>query len=296
MISVLIPVYNYNIVALVNELHKQLIAQNIAFEIICLEDGSDPFYIEKNSEIEKLASSSLMVSETNNGRIKTRQLLCDKAQYDWLLFLDADVMPKRDCFISTYINSIHLNNDAIYGGFAYHKEPPNSDYMLRWNYGKSQEEVDAVLRNKTPYKIIISANFLIKKQIFDSINSGINHNGYGFDNYFGALLKGNNAKVFHINNEVYHLGIEKSTVYLNKKEQAAETLLKLVKEKRIKTHDNSLLSLFLSLKRFKLHYLFSFIYRYFNSKMKNNLLGNTPSVTILQLYRISYMCYKDLNS
>lgn len=296
MISVLIPVYNSNIVTLVNELHKQLKAQNIAFEIICLDDGSEVSYLEYNYSIEQLESTTLIVSETNNGRIKARQILCDKARYDWLLFLDADVLPKHSNFISTYLHAIPLHYDAVYGGFAYHKTPPEHDYMLRWTYGKSQEEVDASIRNQTPYKIIISANFLIKKQVFNIINTNLNHIGYGFDNYFGATLKDHNIKVLHINNEVYHLGIEKSEVYLNKKEQAAETLLKLVKEKRILVHDNNLLSLFLSLKRFKLHYLFSGMYSVFSSKMKNNLLGTKPSVTILQLYRISYMCYKTLNS
>ena len=117
--------------------------------------------------------------------------------------------------------------DAVYGGFAYYDEPPEKEFKLRWEYGRRREEVKAQIRNKRPYKSIISANFLIKKTVFKALNEQITGNLYGEDNHFGALLKKHNIKVKHIDNEVYHLGIEPSAKYLEKKEQAAYTLLHL---------------------------------------------------------------------
>lgn len=295
MISVLIPVYNYNIVTLVNKLHEQLIKAGVLFEIICRDDASKKSIVSSNLKINNLSHTRLITSEVNNGRVKTRQLLSADAKYDYLLFLDADVLPKNNNFISNYLNILNNDYDAVFGGFTYYTDAPVPELMLRWKYGKAHEEVDASVRNKKPYKVIISANFLIKKTCFNLIHLKIKDDGYGFDNYFGALLKENNINVFHINNEVYHLGIEKSNTYLRKKELAAETLLKLTKENKNIKHDNNLLALFLNLKRFKLHYLFASFYKSFNSKMKQNLLGKNPNITILQLYRISYMCYKFLN-
>ncbi|TDY14231.1 glycosyltransferase family 2 protein [Meridianimaribacter flavus] len=294
MISVLIPIYNYNIVDLVNRLHSQLTKVNVAFEIICIDDASKESYTKKNLQINNLPYTNLIVSEVNNGRVKTRQLLSSKAKFEWLLFLDADVLPKSDDFISKYLEFLNKEYKAIYGGFAYYKTTPEPQFMLRWKYGKKHEEVDAQIRNRTPYKVIISANFLITKTCFNHIHLKIKDEGYGFDNYFGALLKENNISVYHINNEVYHLGIEKSDTYLTKKELAAETLLKLDQENKNIKHDNNLLALFLNLKRFYLHYIFALFFKLFKKIMRQNLLSNNPSITLLQTYRISYMCYKYL--
>lgn len=294
MISVLIPLYNYNVVALVTHVHTQLQLSDIPFEIICLDDASTSEIVNENDKIFNLEFTRLLKSNKSLGRTNARQYLSEKATYDWLLFLDADVMPKSEAFISNYLKYIDSNYDAIYGGFAYHEQAPDLDYMLRWKYGKTHEQISANERNKRPYKVIISANFIITKSIFKAINSQIEQKGYGFDNFFGALLKMKKINVFHIDNEVYHLGIETSKVYLAKKEKAAETLLSLHNANKIESHQNDLLHLFIKLKRYRLHYVFSLFYKLFKNPLQHHLLSNHPSMKVLQLYRISYMCYKDL--
>ncbi len=295
MISVLIPLYNYNVVALVTHIHTQLQLSQVPFEIICLDDASSEIVVE-NDKISNLDFTKLLKSNKNLGRTKARQYLSEKATYEWLLFLDADVMPKSDAFIRNYLKHIGSDYEAIYGGFTYHEEAPDAEYMLRWTYGKTHEQVSAKSRNKKPYKVIISANFMIKKPVFKAINSQIKQKGYGFDNFFAALLKMKQINVFHIDNEVYHLGIETSKVYLNKKEKAAETLLSLHNAHKIESHQNDLLHLFIKLKRYRLHHVFSTFYKLFKNPLQRNLLSNHPSMKVLQLYRISYMCYKDLNN
>ncbi|MBR9846238.1 MAG: glycosyltransferase family 2 protein [Algicola sp.] len=296
MISVLIPVYNYNVVTLVTTIHTQLQLCNIPFEIICFDDASKSDIVNKNDSISNLDFTSYIKSKDNIGRTNARQFLAEKAKYDWLLFMDADVEPKSELYISRYLELINSDFEAIYGGFAYHETAPDSNYMLRWTYGKTHEQIPAKERNKRPYKVIISANFMIKKTVFIAINSQIEQKGYGFDNFFAALLKMKNIKVFHIDNEVYHLGIETSDVYLRKKEKAAETLLSLYNAKKIGNHQNDLLRVFIKLKRFKLNAVFSKLYIVFKNRLKNNLISNKPSMKLLQFYRISYMCYKDLYS
>lgn len=288
MISVLIPTYNYDVSQLIAAVHSQLVENTIPFEIIILEDGSTT-KINANST---LSNTSIIINNDNIGRVKARQELAAKAKYNWLLFLDADVMPKSKQFIFNYINAIQLDYDAVFGGFAYYKSKPEQSYRLRWEYGKTKEQIPAAIRNKSPYKVIISANYLIKSSVFKEINSKIKDNkGYGFDNYYGALLQDNKVKMFHIDNEVYHLGIEKSEVYLKKKEQAALTLLYFYKTEGFTNHSNDLLKLFSKLKHFKLTWVLSFFFTSLKKSMQKNLLGNAPSVRILQLYRISYMCY-----
>ena len=293
MLSILIPVYNFNIVDLVNTIHKQASLCAIDFEIICLDDYSNESISNTNTAINTLPYTSYIINNENKGRNKTRLLLCEKANYDWLLFLDADVLPRTDQLISTYLKLLDANSDAIYGGFTYYNDPPGQRYKLRWQYGRHREEVKASIRNKKPYKVIISANFIIKKSVFKAINKQIVGNYYGEDNQLGALLKSNAIKVLHIDNEVYHLGIEPSLKYLRKKELAALTLLHLYNTAPNLDHDNDLLSLFETVKRYKINGIIAFFYKILQHKLRKNLLGKNPSIHALQFYRIGFMCYED---
>ncbi|SDS03395.1 Glycosyl transferase family 2 [Formosa sp. Hel1_31_208] len=296
MLSVLIPVYNFDIRLLVNTLHEQLTLNKILFEIICLDDCSKPIFADNNAEIQKLSHTSYKISDTNTGRIATRQALAEYAKYDWLLFLDADVFPKTDDFITNYIPFLTLDYDAVYGGFSYNSDAPAHELLLRWTYGKAKEQVAAEKRNKKPYKVVISANFLIKTSVFKSINGQITQKGYGYDNYFGALLKIQNNKIVHIDNEVYHLGLESSSNYLNKVEQSVQTLLQLEKLGALSDSENSLLQTFRTIKRLKLERIGSWCFKTFGNRFKQNLLGHQPKVWVLQCYKLSYICYQDLNS
>ena len=293
MISVLIPVLNYNLTDLVATLHKMLSKENIEFEIICFEDGSKEENVSKNKEIEKLPYTKLIVSRKNIGRIKARKLLCQKAKFSWLLFLDADINLKGHDFISNYLKYTNANYDAIYGGFAYSREKPKTTQLLRWKYGIKHEEVPAKIRNQKPYKVIISANCLIKKEVFEYLDLNEDQKVYGLDSFIGSKLKEKSVKVLHIDNEVLHLGLEENSVFLNKKEQASDIILKLHKEGVLNNPQNSLLRLFILLKKSRTNSLFSWAYKTFESRMKNNLTGSNPNIPLLQFYRISYMCYKD---
>ncbi|MBT8253538.1 MAG: glycosyltransferase [Flavobacteriaceae bacterium] len=295
MLSVLVPAYNCNVTELIAEVHRQLVLSGAAFEIIVMDDGSEPEYVESNRPIINLSQTQLIISEKNHGRIKTRLLLRDRAKFNWLLYLDADTFPKSEHFIINYLNYISPETQVIFGGIAYEDTPPESVFMLRWRYGRKHEEVKASIRNKTPYKLVISGNFLIKNKILSIFDMEIKSNQYGYDSYFGVLLKKNQVRVVHIDNEVYHRGIEESAVYLKKMEQAAKTLLSLYDQDLMREHQNTLLNLFIFLKKTYLNRILSLFYQVFRNAMNRNLTGHNPSIWILQLYRISYLCHIDLN-
>jgi hypothetical protein len=296
MLSILIPIYNYNISRLVKEIHKQSSKLNIEFEIICFDDNSTIFLNENELTIAALTNCTIIKSTKKLDRIQARQKLSDTTNYNWLLFLDADTIPKSENFIEIYLSKLASGYEAIYGGFAYSEESPNKESILRWKYGKKYEEVDAKKRNLKPYQIIISANFLIEKAVFDKINSKIEINSYGLDNYFASLLKQNKIKVLHINNEAYHFGIENSKIYLNKIKESINALLWAYHNKKMPVHDNKLLSLFISFKNLKLNYLSNWFYNTFSYKIEKNLLSANPNLLLLQVYKLFYICYKDLKN
>lgn len=295
MLSILIPTYNYQVSELITALHKALEAITFNYEILCLEDGSQIYVEENKATCDSYDHVIHMVSEQNKGRIASRKHLAQNAKYNWLLFLDADVAIENPNFIKVYSDYFNEQFEVVYGGCSYAKEQPNASQLLRWTYGRAKEDVKAHTRNKTPYKSIVSANFLIKKDSFQHIISKIKDEGYGYDVFVGALMKKDETKVYHIDNAVVHVGLDENSVYLSKVENAVETNYKLVQEHKINSTDNSLLETFKRIKRLGLVRMVYGIFNLFRGSMRKQLLGNRPNITLLQFYKLGYLCALSLN-
>lgn len=290
MLSILIPTYHYNALPLAQELEKQALKAQITFELICVDDGSFSHLNIENQKINNLTNCKFIEAKKNVGRIACRQFLAQEAKYSWLLFLDADVLPKSDIFLSNYLKTINNNLEAIFGGFAYEKASYSKNKSLRYTFGKQREEVDAITRNQIPYKVIISANFLIKKHIYLELIKNNTNNSYGMDYLLGALLKKNQYKILHINNEVYHYGLDENPEFLKKTHHAMQTLYNLYISNQITSNDISLLKAYKVLKFFYFQHLFGKILGFFNSKIKANLTHENPNLLLFDLYRLGYFC------
>jgi len=287
MISILIPCYNYNAYDLVSKLEKECLTLKIVFEIICIDDASFSPLNELNQKINILTNCKFFESKKNIGRSENRQLLSKKAQYKWLLYIDVDVKPLNDDFIKVYLNEIKKGFEVVFGGFNYKNIESNN---LRYLFGKSREDIPSKIRNKNPYKYIISSNFLVKKVIFDKINKNININGYGMDYFFGALLKENSISINHIDNEVTHYGLDDNSKFLIKTNEALKNLHYLNKNKLITKNDITILKYYRLLDFLGLKRIISKLFNMFSRYIESNLKGSDPSLFVFDLYRLSYLC------
>ena len=289
MISVLIPCYDFNALPLVKRLEKEALTLSIAYEIICIDDGSFSPLNEKNQQINALTNCLFIESKKNIGRIANRKLLSDKAQYNWLLFLDVDTMPKNEKFLETYLS--HINKtDTVFGGFYYNKESFSKDNSLRFTFGKKREQVSSKKRMSNPYKYIISSNYMINKSIFDQIEVPVEINGYGLDYFFGAQLKTNNVHITHIDNEVIHHGLDDNNKFLEKTRSALDNLKYMNNNNYIKKHDISILKAYNFLKILLLEKMFYAMIKTINNKIETNLMSKKPSLVKFDLYRLAYLC------
>lgn len=291
MLSILIPTYNYEVVSLVNSLFRQLNEQDYSYEVICFDNGSNFDIKTINQEINKLKGCRYRYLENNGGRSKIRNLLAQEAKYDWLLFLDADVLPVSNYFVKDYFESI-LNEDlkVAFGGLKY-KEQPSSDRMLRWVYGKSREEIPLFIRGKNPRKYFTSANFLIKKEVFEQFKFDESLVEYGYEDTLLAIeLKKKNIAITQMDNPVYHLGIDKSDVFLNKTKESVKNLLNLYLQNKVDSQDFKILKIFEKIKKYKMLRVFKNGFHQFSNIMKKNLISNKPSLLIYDLYKLGYLC------
>ncbi|MCP4971864.1 MAG: glycosyltransferase [Arcobacter sp.] len=294
MLSILVPTYNYNIYPLAQELEFQALKANIVFEIVCIDDGSFSILNEENQKINTLTNCLFLENKKNIGRSKIRNLLAEKAKYDWLLFLDADVVPKNKDFVSTYINSITQQSEIIYGGILYQEKKPKPEDMLRWVYGKKREALNVVQRNKKKYLRFLTLSFLIKKSVFDTVrfNEAIPNNRHE-DTLFAYDLKKAEKHLTHIDNPVYHLGLDTSKEFLEKSLLSIDSLLLLIKKGLISSKHTLITNVFSISKIFLLNNLFAFMHKTFKVKFERNLLSEKPSLFVFDLSRLCYLCFID---
>lgn len=290
MLSILIPTYNYNVYPLVLELHGQCLGCEITFEIIVIDDGSNAFFLE-NEKINVLQYSSYELLEYNIGRSKIRNLLANKAKYDWLLFLDADVFPKNKSFILDYIHCINNEEKVINGGLLYQDKKPERTKLLRWVYGKSREALPYKTRAKNPYLSCLTLNFLIRKSVFEKVSfnetiPNLRHE----DTLFSYNLMQKNIKIEHIDNPIYHFGLDDFEVAI-KKETESIIALKYLIDNKLLPPDYVLISKILSeIKKLHLISVFAFFHNITSFSFLKNLSSSHPSLFIFDLYRLSYLC------
>ena len=291
MISVIIPIFNYNTTPLVASIHQQLELLAINYEIICICDASTEF-LSENESINSFSNTQLISLIDNIGRSKIRNLLVEKSNYNWLLFLDADVFPKNESFIKTYVDLIEIQNTKAYcGGLNYQKEPPKKEKTLRWVYGKKREEISVERRKEHPYQFVTGANILIHKSIFKTIDFNEAIVNYGYEDVvFIEDLKSNAIDINHINNPVFHLGIENSLTFLNKTKEGLENLYYLNSKDILKGDNLKLLRTFKMLKTLKLNWFVVLFFNTFKKLLEYNLLSSKPSLLLFDIYKIGYFC------
>ncbi|MDP5106091.1 MAG: glycosyltransferase [Polaribacter sp.] len=286
MISVLIPTYNYNAYNLVAEIHRQLLKSNVSFEIICLDDGSNSSQNDLNEKINTLSHSKFEILAQNIGRSAIRNLLAKKATFDWLLFLDADVVPVKNDFITTYLNQISEKISVFCGGIAYQNHDQNQKY-LRYKYGKKHEEVALEERIKEPLKYFFTGNFFIAKEVFKEMQFEEKLVEYGREDFlFSVGLSEKKYAITHLKNEVFHLGLDENKIFIAKTKKAMENLVFLENEGYLEKEKQKLLELVALVTTLKMNFLLIKLYPFFERKAEK-----LSSVWYLNLLKVSYICF-----
>ncbi|BDU25361.1 glycosyltransferase family 2 protein [Flavobacterium sp. GSB-24] len=291
MLSILIPVYNYNIFTLVETLRKQTLECNIPFEIICLDDASQDFIIE-NQRINQFNNSSFSILEKNIGRSAIRNLLAQKAVYENLLFLDADTFPVHNQFISNYIEAIKKNEKVVFGGILYENKKPAKELLLRWIYGRKREALSLADRIQNPSDFALVSNLLIKKEIVVRFPFDENLKKYGYEDLlFFSVLKSNLIAITHIENPVFHLNLESSALFLSKTKTALQNLVFLDASNKISKKESKIIASFEFLNRLKLISVFNFVFRKLETKIERNLVSEKPSLFLFDIYKLGCYCF-----
>lgn len=285
MLSILIPVKNFNCSELIIALHKQGEALGFPYEILIAEDGTDKEKLHLNAVADNLNNCRRIVKNLNIGRALIRNLLASEAQYPSLVFIDCDAVVEKEDFLKTYADALKKSK-VICGGLYHANTLPNKNCTLRYKYEKEADKRrDAMVRSKAPYDRFTSFNFAIDKQLFNSILFDTSITRYGYEDVlFGKELEKRNIEILHIENRLLHSGLEKNDIFLQKTEQALETLSEI---KDI-IGDTPLLRTVNKLSRYHLTGLFMKYWKCNMKRLRRNLLGNSPSLFKFKIYKLGY--------
>ncbi|QIA07898.1 glycosyltransferase family 2 protein [Draconibacterium halophilum] len=293
MLSVNIPVYNIEVVDLVNNLQQQATSLDIDFEIRVYDDGSDEIFKSLNRIVKSKPNVVYQEMDKNLGRAAIRNKMGAEAEFKWLLFIDADSKVISPNYLRNYLENLSENR-VLCGGTAYSKQKPaDPEKLFRWTYGTKREAVNATARNHSKGFIITSNNFFIAKELFKQVHFRGELRKYGHeDTLLGYDLFCAGVEIFHINNPLEHTGLESAQAFLKKSCLALENLKKIGEEmldgERTFYRQVNFLRKYKRITFFIPPVIIGRIFRKYRSKMEANLKGNRPSLLFFDLYKLGY--------
>ncbi|MBI2257889.1 MAG: glycosyltransferase [Flavobacteriia bacterium] len=259
MLSICIPVFNFDITSLIEELNKQIKTLETNIEIIIIDDGSE-FFKETNQII--CQKHNYIELTKNIGRAKIRNLFLKYALYDYLLFLDCDSKIISSLFLKLYIDNINQQTNVVCGGRNYNPIKPKRNKLLRWKYGIQRESKDVLERGKSPYLSFMTNNFLVKKNILQKYPFDERIKQYGHeDTLFGLELLKNNISVLHINNPIENGEIEDNQLYIKKTKESITSLCQIMQNQTLSKdllENISLIKFYFKYKNYDVALLFIF--------------------------------------
>jgi len=292
MLSIGIPVYNYNIIQLVVELHTQAIRCKIPFEIIILDDFSLEENKHINRKLEELPHIQYHELPKNIGRSKIRNTLGELSKYPFILFMDCDAEIPNESYLETYVSAL-TPDTVLCGGTTYCQKKPEDSKSLRWKYGHKREVRSAQERNASPYTSFTTFNFIIPKHIFQEIRFNEDIKKYGHeDTLFGYELKKRNIPIIHLDNPLVHVGIDSNRDFVLKTKQGIQSLHQLIVEQQIEsnfTNDVRIVHVLQKMEALHMSQAFALFHKLLHKPIEYQLIFKKPRLLFFDLYKIGYL-------
>lgn len=291
-LSICIPVFNFDVNELFDDLQGQINSENLDAEIILIDDASSQEFVSINKNL-KTKVSQFIFLEKNIGRSKIRNLFLKYAQSEYLLFLDCDGKIINKTFLKNYIDFIKTKNpDVIFGGRKVSEEKPDSEYGLRWRFATERENLPVSQRLKAPYLDFQTNNFVVKKSVLEKVpfNEGITQYGYE-DLVFSKDLQDHQIKIDHIDNPIFNNDVETNVVFLSKADQSAKSLAQLINNDKNfeRVSQIRLAKAYLLMKKTGIIFIYKLIYKLSKSQVEKKLLTGKASLKVLDFYKLGQL-------
>ncbi|PHR94199.1 MAG: glycosyl transferase [Robiginitomaculum sp.] len=214
-LSVLIPYYHDDPADLLTALNGR-----DDIEILLYDDGTGDQEINEN--LRKLAADmplpiTLFFAQNNKGRSSARNTLKENAAANWVLFLDADMLPQTDTFIADYLHEISKNTaDIIFGGFTVPSQKQSTDTELHRKFSMTSDCLSAEDRTKNGPQYVCSSNLCVRAHILDECGFDPSFTGWGWEDSEWAARVAKSYTILHADIPALHLGLENTETLLTR--------------------------------------------------------------------------------
>ena len=293
MISICIPIYNNDVTIPVTDLYLQCEALDCLYEIILIDDASRSYFQEINRKLAEFDNISYEELPTNISRSAIRNLFPQRAAYPYLIFIDNDALLCSPHFVSTYLR-FRSPGVICYGGCRY-LPCYSPEYYLRWLYGEKREAISIKERQQEPDKFFSTFNFMIDKRVLllHPFNEDLQEYGYE-DVMFHSTIIGQGYHITQVDNPLIHTGLVSNEEFLERTRISIKNLYSLqqssINSKSDLLNTVKLLQTKKLIDRLKLTCIISTLFRLMKNHFIKNLLGKKPSLFILDLYKLGYLC------
>ncbi|RZJ45739.1 MAG: glycosyltransferase family 2 protein, partial [Chryseobacterium sp.] len=292
-LSICIPVFNFDVRKLVDDLKKEIERNSIDAEIILIDDASNDHFKTINEELQKDVTHFIFL-EKNIGRSKIRNLFLEYVKGEYLLFLDCDGKITNSNFLKIYTETLQQDTKTtvLYGGRMVVKNLDDKKYILRWKFAVERENLTLSKRDEKPYLSFQTNNFIIKKEILNKVKFNSEFENYGYEDLLFAMdLKSEHITINHIDNPIFNDDLESNEVYLAKVEESVESLAKMLKmdSLRLKISEIKLVKAYNFFRKLHLDSLFLYWFGFQEKSIKKNLLSNHPNLRNLDLYKLGLL-------
>lgn len=218
-ISVCVPVYRYDVSALVDAIAACKLSALV--EVVIYDDGSGDTEM-LTGLMSRAGHTSLAIrivaAALNRGRAAARNAAIRHARGEWVLLLDADMMPDGPRFLEKYFDAVEAakNPAVIVGGYSLASAPRSRETELhRWQAATS-ECIDAAERSKAPGRYVFSSNVLVHRSVFDACPFDESFAGWGWEDTDWGLRLQKQFAIVHIDNTATHLGLDTDKALMGK--------------------------------------------------------------------------------
>lgn len=215
-LSVLIPFYKDDASQLIVDLSQQRTDGSV--EILIVDDGTGDTVLTQKIEdlIAGLATPARVITLSENaGRSAARNHLKNEARADWVLFLDADMLPMHDNFLQTYLDVIRTGEaDVIFGGFTVEKKSEDKSGELHRALSAVSDCLPLSERISAGPQFVASSNLCLRKAVMTENPFDDGFKGWGWEDSEWAARISQAYTLIHIDNPALHLGLESTDTLL----------------------------------------------------------------------------------
>lgn len=232
VLTVLIPFYKDDCTPLIEALTKQSKAlsktlSKAQVEILVYDDGTNDdaltAHVQASVKSAAPAHISLITALKNQGRSEARNYLQSSAHSEWVLFLDADMLPQTPDFLSLYLDLIQSDcADIIFGGFTVLKQSDTPEHELHRVLSEVSDCHTAQHRQISGPQHVATSNLCVRKSVLDSERFDPEFTGWGWEDSEWAARVSNKYRLVHADIPAIHLGLETTDTLLKRFRDSAQ--------------------------------------------------------------------------